>query len=168
MKKNLYLDLDLTLIYAETFILGYVDPDFDFKLDQTTFYVNKRPHLDDFLDFCFKHFNVSIITASTKDYASQIVENLKIKDKIVKLITREDLVKEHYLVQTLSTGMKTYTSDYVKVINNGILVDDKDYIMQGENNKLIKVREYFPHNNEDDCLLDVKDELLKELSDDNI
>jgi TFIIF-interacting CTD phosphatase-like protein len=167
MKKNLYLDLDLTLVYVETFILGYVEPDFNFKLEDRTYYVNKRPHLDDFLNFCFTNFNVSIITASTRDYATEIVKNLNITNKLQALITRENLVKEEYLVQTLSTGMRTYTSDYVKVINNGILVDDKDYIMQGENNKLIQVIPYFPHNNEDDSLLTVLEQLQKELDHDN-
>ena len=95
------------------------------------------------------------------------MKNLNITTKIQSLITRENLVKEEYLVQTLSTGMRTYTSDYVKVVNNGILVDDKDYIMQGENNKLIQVIPYFPHNNEDDTLLNVLDQLQKELDDGN-
>ena len=79
---NIILDLDQTLISSEA------TEDFDFiknkeksKLfrydDMDGYYlVYSRPHLQEFLDYIFKNFNVSIWTAATKDYALFIIDNI--------------------------------------------------------------------------------------------
>lgn len=89
MKKyNIFLDLDNTLISAvpttefpfddksaqkKAKLLGYEDMD-DYYL------VFFRPHLQNFLDFVFKHFNVCIWSAASKDYVLWIVKNIILKD----------------------------------------------------------------------------------------
>jgi hypothetical protein len=82
MKKNMLLDLDQTLISAEA------DDEFDFKKykektklfdykDMDGMYlVFERPHLQEFLDYIFKNFNVSVWTAASKDYALFIIEKI--------------------------------------------------------------------------------------------
>jgi|UniRef100_A0A6C0LXL4 TFIIF-interacting CTD phosphatase-like protein len=81
-KLNIVLDLDATLICAES------SEDFDFKNnmfkackfkfhDMDGYYiVFERPGLQEFLDFLFKNFTVSIWTAASKDYALYIIDNI--------------------------------------------------------------------------------------------
>jgi TFIIF-interacting CTD phosphatase-like protein len=82
MKHNVILDLDQTLISAESSV------EFDLKKnkekaakftykDMDGYYtVFERPGLQKFLDFLFNNFNVSIWTAASKDYALFIVDNI--------------------------------------------------------------------------------------------
>jgi len=81
-KPNFVLDLDQTVISAEA------SEDIDFKKykskgklfrsdDMDGYYmVYSRPHLQEFLDYAFKHFNVTIWTAASKDYALFIIEKI--------------------------------------------------------------------------------------------
>jgi len=85
-KRNILLDLDQTLISAEAC------DEFDIKTckskfkkfeddkgvyDMDGYYkVFCRPHLQPFLDFLFKNFNVSIWTAASKDYALYIIQEI--------------------------------------------------------------------------------------------
>ena len=76
-RKNIVLDLDQTLIYSELmkdlkaspkmekFIYVQLDKDY------ITF---ARPHLQQFLDYIFKMYNVSIWTAANKPYAIAIIK----------------------------------------------------------------------------------------------
>lgn len=83
-KMNLILDLDATLICSKT------SKKFDFKKnnnmskaskfkfhDMDGYYVVfERPGLQEFLDYVFKKFNVSIWTAASKDYGLYIIDNI--------------------------------------------------------------------------------------------
>ena len=81
-KMNLILDIDNTLLSAEA------TDDFDFgqekqKASKFKFHdmdgyyiVFERPHVQDFLDYAFKNFNVSIWTAASKDYAVYIINKV--------------------------------------------------------------------------------------------
>ena len=81
-KNNIIFDLDQTLISAE----ASEDLDFDkykeksklFRSDDMDGYymVYSRPHLQEFLDYAFKNFNVTIWTAASKDYALFIIEKI--------------------------------------------------------------------------------------------
>ena len=76
---NIILDLDQTLVSAE------MSDSFDFKKykkksnlfdfeDMDGYYiVFARPHLQEFLDYLFANFNVSVWTAASKDYALFII-----------------------------------------------------------------------------------------------
>ncbi|MEO7716022.1 MAG: HAD family hydrolase [Capsulimonas sp.] len=70
-RKLLVLDLDETLVYAARRPLeraaGFaVGP----------YFVYKRPGVDDFLAFCFAHFETAVWTSATRDYAEAIVQIL--------------------------------------------------------------------------------------------
>ena len=81
-KKNLILDLDETLISAVS--EEEYDPKkhdskkkkFKYKNMDSYYTVFYRPHLDKFLRYIFKNFNVSVYTAASKDYALFIIENI--------------------------------------------------------------------------------------------
>lgn len=87
-KLNIVLDLDNTLICAE------IQKEFPFK-DETMkhkavqfkfhdmdgyYIVFERPGVQTFLDFLFQHFNVSIWTAASKDYALFIADKIVLQD----------------------------------------------------------------------------------------
>lgn len=156
LKKRLYLDLDLTLVYTATHELGFVAYDFSFKLaDCVTYYVYLRPHLKEFLDFCLAHFEVGIITSATQDYTHEILDGLTVnKERFINITTREKL-SINSVIKVGESGRKIIVEDYVKVVNNAILVDDKDYVMQGSNNFLIKAAPFHPLGEEDQELLNI-------------
>lgn len=89
-KLNIVLDLDNTLLCAVDFSeindrnfdnifnekLKYVD----FMFEEKPLYrIFLRPNLEDFLDFLFEEFNVSVFTNADKDYADFVVRNIILK-----------------------------------------------------------------------------------------
>ena len=81
-RKNLFLDLDATLIDA------HATDEYDFEKneekatrfvfhDMDNYYIIfERPKLQSFLDYIFANFNVSVWTAASRDYALFIVDNI--------------------------------------------------------------------------------------------
>jgi len=79
-KPNLLLDLDQTVISAET--MEELGPKQKkraelFRADDMDGYytVCSRPHLQQFLDYAFENFNVTVWTAASKDYALFIIDS---------------------------------------------------------------------------------------------
>lgn len=71
MKKVLLvLDLDETLMHASRSLK--VEPDFR----MWEYRVKIRPHLKDFLELAFEHFEVGVWTSSSADYAWMAVQHL--------------------------------------------------------------------------------------------
>ena len=85
-KLNIVLDLDATLICAESSNEFNFEKDiwksqkFDFYDMDGYYVVFERPGLQEFLDYLFKNFNVSIWTAASKDYALYIIDNIILQD----------------------------------------------------------------------------------------
>ena len=67
-RKLLVLDLDETLIYAAPAQLDH-RPDFEIP----PYFIYKRPHLDEFLAFCARTFQVAVWTSATEDYARAVI-----------------------------------------------------------------------------------------------
>jgi len=84
-KPCLILDLDETIIYSvskeEKKKLSKGEKDklksmTKHEMDKGYYTVIERPGLQEFLDFAFKNFNVSVWTAASKDYALFIIEKI--------------------------------------------------------------------------------------------
>lgn len=88
-KKNIILDLDETLINAQIIedfdlelykslykskLTNNKSP-FRFEIMEDYYIIFQRPHLQEFLDYIFNNFNVSVWTAASKDYALFIIKN---------------------------------------------------------------------------------------------
>jgi hypothetical protein len=74
---NLLLDLDETIISSVR--NKEVDTECSvYKMDG--WHVYSRPRLEEFLDYIFSNFNVSIFTASGQEYCMDIIDNLILKD----------------------------------------------------------------------------------------
>lgn len=86
-KPNIILDLDQTLICAEASeeldFKKYNEKSKKFRSDDMDGYymVYSRPHLQKFLTYIFKEFNVTIWTAASKDYALFIIEKIILNNK---------------------------------------------------------------------------------------
>jgi RNA polymerase II subunit A small phosphatase-like protein len=70
-RKLLILDLDETLIYADTKPLGRPA---DFRAGP--YFVHRRPHVDAFLAACLEWFEVAVWTSSSPSYAAVVVRHL--------------------------------------------------------------------------------------------
>jgi len=79
---NVVLDLDQTLISAEDWIPADFAKNknkakkFEFHDMDGYYIVFERPHLQEFLDYLFANFNVSVWTAASKDYALFIIDKI--------------------------------------------------------------------------------------------
>lgn len=97
MIKNVVLDLDNTLISAEPIeefpfeSPGIRDKCIKFPIyDMDGYYIIfERPHLQQFLDYLFSNFRVSVWTAATKDYALFIIKHI--------ILTKPERTLDHIL-----------------------------------------------------------------------
>ena len=136
---NVILDLDQTLISAEE--LKKFDykkykkkmESFRFEVMDDLYIVFARPHLQEFLDYLFSHFNVSIWTAASKSYALFVIEkfilnkpNRKI-DFIFFSYHCDFSIKQNKGLK----GLKVLWEDFGLVnynYGNTIIVDDNDQV----------------------------------------
>lgn len=82
--QNIILDLDQTVICSEALedlteadvkrIMKY----FNYQIMEPYYAVVERPHLQEFLDYIFAHYNVSVWTASSPEYSDWIVKHILI------------------------------------------------------------------------------------------
>lgn len=168
--KNIILDLDNTLISAEALEdfpfsqKGIKDKVVKFELwNMDNYYiVFERPYLQEFLDFIFEHYNVSVWTAATKDYALFVIKHILLKkpnrklDWIMfsyhcKLSKNEYNASKHLNMLWSVFKFKGYNE------KNTLIIDDYDevYNCQPENAIHIKAFEILDRDSEKD------DELLK-------
>lgn len=86
-KIKVFLDLDNTVISSEPLdsldVEKYKDKAAKFQFHNMDDYyiVFERPYLQMFLDYLFKHFDVNVWTAASKDYALFIINNILLQDK---------------------------------------------------------------------------------------
>jgi RNA polymerase II subunit A small phosphatase-like protein len=71
-QKLLILDLDETLVFASEEPLNSAAEVFELG----RYWVYKRPHLSEFIDFCLAHFEVAVWTSGNESYATDIVKEL--------------------------------------------------------------------------------------------
>ena len=76
MSKLLILDIDGTIIYADTVDEWRDTATCDFRVDVDTVCVSKRPHLVEFLRWSFDTFAVAFWSLSDKEYVDAILENV--------------------------------------------------------------------------------------------
>lgn len=83
VKPNFFLDLDQTIISGEPSENMKRKKDkmkraklFKYHNMDNYYMIFERPHLQEFLDYLFANFNVSVWTAASKDYALFIIKNI--------------------------------------------------------------------------------------------
>ena len=82
---NIVLDLDNTIISSltkEEYTKRKIDHNLKFiSICNGMYYTLPRPYLEDFLNYIFARFHVSVWTAASKDYAKEIIEKFILKGK---------------------------------------------------------------------------------------
>lgn len=171
-KKNIFLDLDQTIICSEEYspeimskIYGVYDYDFIDK-----FVTVSRPHLEVFLHFLFKHFNVCIWTAGSKIYASFIYDRF-IKRYDPKRELKLLLFNNHCDYSFLKTG---HTKDLSMLWNvwkledfnkeNTFIIDDLKEVFTTQPENCFRIKEFYLKNGQNDTeLLSMIERITKEL-----
>lgn len=166
-KYNCILDLDSTLIFSiahksepsryNNLSLEYVDSPY--------YRIYLRPNLDNFLDFVFENFNVSIWTAASQDYALFIIENilLRKKDRIFDYIffnyhtqISEDKYKTPKKLDLLWNEFKLKGYDKT----NTFIVDDLFDVWDSQRDNTFRIKEFtVPKSVNDMELLNIKKEI---------
>jgi len=160
-KKTLILDLDETLMHCD-FAHKYKEHDrfvnAIFDGDQCRMPIFLRPFLTKFLEFASKNFEVVIYTASDKDYADYIIDEIDPKGKYVSF--------RLYRPSILNIADNIYTKplDILenRKLENIILIDNSIYnfILNKENGYLIPSF----YDNKYDCeLIKLESYLKKEI-----
>jgi TFIIF-interacting CTD phosphatase-like protein len=82
---NIVLDLDNTIISSltkEEYDKRKIDNNLKFtSICNGLYYTLPRPYLEDFLNYIFARFHVSVWTAASKDYAKEIIEKFVLRRK---------------------------------------------------------------------------------------
>ena len=170
-KYNLLLDLDQTLISAEA------SEEFDFEKyknkkelfrcdDMDGYYlIFNRPYLQEFLDYVFENFNITIWTAATKDYALFIIEKIILNNKKERKLDYilfsyhcDISKKRNKYSKVLSTLWDIYNLDGYTPENTIILDDYKEDVYKSQpNNCIIAIPFEFKNKNSE------KDKFLKDI-----
>ena len=172
-RKNIILDLDQTLIYSEFTKDFKKSPKTDKfvhkKLDKD-YITFERPHLQVFLDYIFKKYNVAIWTAANKSYAVAIIN----KFILIKPGRKLDFVfySDHCdLSKQQKRGLKGLTMlwEYFKMRgyteNNTFIVDDNNEVnrIQKKNCYHIPAFDYNKRGSENDTELLRLMQILKDI-----
>ena len=147
-KINLYLDLDETLIYSIDMRHRKTLPEYvkNFKHHnfENAYVILERPGLQDFLDWAFKHFSVSIWSAASPDYVDFIAKNIVGKHRRLQRILNSD---------NCDHSMELYGDDHLKKLDmlwehyklphhgpdNTVLLDDLCLNMRSQPENCVRV-----------------------------
>jgi len=173
-KLNLFLDLDQTLISAEA------EEEYDFNKNKSKsklfnyhdmdgyYIIFERPGLQEFLDYVFKKYNVSIWTAASKDYALFIIDKIILKNKPERKLDyiffayHCELSKKHnnnskdLSILWSKFGLTKFNND------NTVILDDYDEVYDTQPNNCIRAKPFYfleDNSNKDTFLKDVLTEL---------
>lgn len=179
--KNIVLDLDNTLISAEPATEfpyekeGMIDKclKFPFYNMDDYYIVFERPHLQEFLDFIFENYNVSIWTAATQSYALYIIQHIILSKPERKL----DFIFFSYHCSISKKKRKDCTKDLSLLYRifklkgfskkNTLIIDDLDEIYNRQPENCIHIKEFniLDEGSENDTeLLKIKNSLSSEKS----
>jgi carboxy-terminal domain RNA polymerase II polypeptide A small phosphatase len=145
----LILDLDETLIHSSEHELERAA---DFRVG--SYFTYKRPHLETFLGVCFEHFEVAVWTASTEDYASEIVKEI-FRTRTLKFFWSRERCTLRYFEDI---GDHTYTKPLAKVRKQGfnlervLAVDDVAANFHDAYGNLIQVKSFLGDSSDTELL----------------
>lgn len=163
-KLNIVKDPKMYSIRERVFIIDINDENDSYKLWGT-----KRPHLDDFLNFCFDYFELVIVWSAGKSkYVKSIVSELFIDLPQPNLVYTYDNIfkKSGKSLQQMIDDIPYLKEN--KKIKDIFIVDDKEYNFIKNKDNGILIPEYNPKltyeqlSKEDDNLLKLKNWFKKE------
>lgn len=176
--KNIFLDIDETLISAiEVDEYHQMKEKLDAKkvpytIFEDYYYIFERPGVQEFLDYVFANYNVSVFTAAHKDYALHIIKNVieqkpeRRLDYIFftyhcKLSTRK--YKNHKFMQMIWNDFNIKGYDET----NTIIIDDKEELLDRQPDNVLNCYPYDIMEDKSDDDVDLK-RIIKEIEKRNI
>lgn len=166
-KPLLILDLDETLIHSDL-EMKYEKHDKYLEISSGVIPLNIRPHIYDFLDYCFEYFEMAIYTASCSDYADPIldyIEQEKGKKYFKYRFYREHCIYyKNLFLKDLSIFGKSMDQiiivdnclfSFAHYLDNGILVTS--FYEDEEDLDLLSIIEFFKSSILDADSTDVRD-----------
>lgn len=177
MKKNIFLDLDNTIISSEKIkdmknIEHVADRILNFNYVKMGDYyiICERPNLQQFLDFLFERYNVHVWTAASKEYGIFIIKNFITKHYSHRQLKTFLFDKHCKLSEKLSNSPKSldllWNEWDLSFLNskNTLIIDDLDkvYYTQPNNCIHIKAFEFMNDGSEKDVELIKIGKILKE------
>jgi TFIIF-interacting CTD phosphatase-like protein len=166
------LDLDNTLISSLSqteYDARKIDESVKFtRICDGLYYTLSRPHLNEFLKYLFEHFHVSVWTASSKDYALEIIEKFIIrnqKNRKLKLFLYDKHCKES--IETINSATPKDLRYLYKLHkdfhpNNTLILDDLKQVCKHNPNNIIEA-EYFDSSKSNALSDTFLQQLLKEI-----
>lgn len=158
-KKLILLDLDNTLICAEDLASvrdesKMVKAREKFRTVRMEDYYDifERPHLQEFLDYLFEHFNVGVWTASSKDYAIFVVKNfitqpenkVRLDRKIQMFLCSHHCNVSKKYFKGITKDLKLISEKWnIKDLKDIILVDDLENLAEHQPNNVIPIKPFF-------------------------
>ncbi|MBX7172829.1 MAG: HAD family hydrolase [Pyrinomonadaceae bacterium] len=147
-KKLLILDLDETLVYATEEKLERQE---DFTVGE--YFVYKRPHLQEFIEFCVENFGIAVWTSSSHNYATKIVEEIfpnltELKffwSRLRCTIRYDEELQENYFEKMMSK-VRNRKYDLAKVI----VVDDSPEKLRNSYGNLVRIKPFFGDNEDNE------------------
>lgn len=137
-KKVLILDMDETLIHSSSFPphpkVSYFQISDKYQ-PENSFFVYKRPGLDDFIKFVRENFEVFIFTYGQKEYADPII------DKVFPSLDKDHRLYRD-LCDTSSGSVKKDLQMFKTSEKNIILVDDNEAEINFNPSNTIKIKRW--------------------------
>ena len=167
--KLLILDIDETLLHATEEPLE-LEHHFETKL----YYVYQRPFLNEFLQFCIKHFKVAVWTTGGEEFAYTMVDNIFPDNYPLEFIWSKDrcthvfdpeLYQNGYLKNLKKVKKKGYRLEEVLMIddtpsklkkNYGNLVTIAEFTANQDDKELLRLMKYLEVLNQVENILKVE------------
>lgn len=183
-RKNLVLDLDQTLISSQETDKYDVKKNkekckqFKYHHMDDSYVVFERPHIQEFLDYVFEHYTVSVWTAACVEYGVFVIKNVILKDHperhldyamfLPHVEASRDYTKDK-TSKALSMLWDVYKLPNYTKENTLILDDCKEEVHthQTENCVIAKPFEYKDDDSDKDEFLKHAKELLKKIKEDD-
>ena len=152
--KLLILDIDETLIHSSEKQLDRIP---DFRLDKYFVYI--RPGLKEFISNCSKLFNLAIWTASSSEYAIEVIKNIFPDDLRLEFIFTGErcLLKRNLdldVIEIFKPLKKVKRKGYL--LNNILIVDDTAKTFKYNYGNGILIKEYLGESNDNELSLLLK------------
>ena len=152
--KLLILDIDETLIHSSEKQLDRIP---DFRLDEYFVYI--RPGLKEFISNCSKLFNLAIWTASSSEYAIEVIKNIFPDDLRLEFIFTGErcLLKRNLdldVIEIFKPLKKVKRKGYS--LNNILIVDDTAKTFKYNYGNGILIKEYLGESNDNELSLLLK------------
>lgn len=155
MITNIILDLDETLISAiekdtlkenKSMSTTFKEKYKHFKIHSMgkEYFITERPHVQEFLDFIFSNYNVSIWTAASKNYASFVIK----KVIMIKPNRKLDFIlfSKHCDISERKSGCIKRLDNLFHIHRfnkeNTIIIDDNKNVFEKQDNHVIRIKAF--------------------------